>query len=606
MRENMTKTKSIYYLLLTLFISIRLHAEKPNILWICIEDASPHISCYGETSIKTPNLDKMASEGVLFKRAFVTSPVCSSSRSAMVTGMFQSTTGFMHHRSQRYKGKGSGNGAFYSSYKLPVGLMTVPEIFKKNGYYTSNAKKTDYNFEQSGLYDSSRSWDDRAEGQPFFAQIQMTGGKDRHSSNGVDLKKMKIPPYYADCEVIRNDWGRYLGSWVKVDKKIKAIIAKLEKDGDLENTYIFLWTDHGVSHIRGKQFLYDEGTHVPMIVRFPAKKNAGLVRQDLVSHIDIPVSSLALAGIDVPHYMQGKSIFESDYKEQEYVFAGRDRCDETVDTSRSVRSRKFKYIRNFLPHCSHMQRSQYKEGKKIVQESMRLFAAGKLNKLQASFFLPTRPAEELYDLEKDPYETVNLFADPQYKVTLLELRTRLRSWMIETRDCGLIPEPILEEMGQVHDSKYAVLQNDSNKALVEELLEIIEAGEKGDVQKIVKAVNSPNPAIRYWAVKAIGNQKLHAISDLARKLMKDKNATVRVAAAQSLIQLGKDFTSAIYLICQEVRNKNVLVGMYAIRALEAIGIKAKPYASDCIKKAVGSKYEFTVRVAKRLVNEWKL
>ena len=285
-------------ILFLLIFSNYLCAEKPNILWICVEDASPHISCYGEKAISTPSIDELAKEGVKFSKAFVTAPVCSSSRSAMVSGMFQTTSGYLNHRSQKFKGKGSGNKAYYHSYKVPSGLKLVPELFKEHGYYVSNAKKTDYNFEaNTNLYDSSKDWSGRKKGQPFFAQIQLAGGKNRSSKEGVDIAKMKLPPYYPNTDVMREDWARYLGSWVLVDHKVKGIISDLKKSGELENTYIFFWTDHGVSHIRGKQFLYEEGIQVPLIVRFPNKQNANTVRQDMVSHIDIPVTSLELAGI---------------------------------------------------------------------------------------------------------------------------------------------------------------------------------------------------------------------------------------------------------------------------------------------------------------------
>jgi len=580
-------------------------ADKPNILWICIEDASAHIGCYGETAIQTPNLDKMALEGVLFTKAFVTAPVCSTSRSAMVSGMYQTTSGFLHHRSQRASGKGGGNKAYFASYSVPSGLKLVPQLFKEKGYYVSNKVKTDYNFEVKGLYDSTKGWSGRKEGQPFFAQIQLNGGKNRRSVKGVDTTKMKLPPYYLATETMKADWAKYLGSWVLVDKAVQNIMEGLKKSGELDNTYVFLWTDHGVSHIRGKQFLYEEGIHVPLIVRFPDGSNKGTIRKDMVTHIDIPVTSLELAGIEVPEYMQGKSIFRKDYKEQEYLFTARDRCDETVDILRSVRTQKFKYIRNFLPHCSHMQRSQYKEGKKMVSEAKKLFAEGKLEGIHARPFLPTRPVEELYDLENDPHEMKNLAKDPAFQETLLHLRNKLKSWMAESKDMGLIPEPILEDRGKKYGSKYAVLKAVENQSLVSDLINIIEAGERADVSKIKEALSSNEPAIRYWAVKAVGNKRIESLKVSVSKLMKDKDVSVRISAAESLAQLG-GVEEASELLAKEITNSNLIAGMYAIRALEAIGDVAKGFSGDEIKKAVKNDYEFTRRVAKRLIKEWKL
>ena len=604
-QSECVKTMKNLPAIILLFLSVALYADKPNILWICVEDASAHISCYGEKAVQTLNIDKLAKEGVLFEKAFVSAPVCSSSRSAMVSGMYQTTSGYLHHRSQRYKGKGGTSKVYFDSYKVPSELKLVPQIFKENGYYISNATKKDYNFEAGKIYDSTKDWSGRKKGQPFFAQFQLNGGKNRKSDQGVDRSKMKLPPYYPNTEIMRDDWANYLGSWLKTDQEVQKIMEKLKKSGELENTYVFFWTDHGVSHIRGKQFLYDEGIHVPLIVRFPNKLKGNTVRKDMVNHIDIPVTSLVLAGIDVPSYMQGQSIFVDDYQQQEYIYTARDRCDETVDTLRSVRTQKYKYIRNFLPHCSHMQRSQYKEGKKMVQETKKLFAEGKLNSLQAKAFQQTRPIEELYDLENDPFETKNLAADSVHQETLLSLRVKLKTWMVNSKDLGLIPEPVLEDLGQKYGSKYAVLQASENKNLVKELIDIIEAGERGDISKIKEGIKSPRPSIRYWAVKAIGNKKIKELKGELEKLLEDSDASVRVSAAESFAQFG-EFMKSSKLLAKEISNPNLLVGLYAIRAIEAVGQVSRAFVKDELKNAIKSPYEFTKRVAKRLVKEWEI
>ena len=579
-------------------------AARPNIVWICIEDASPHLSCYGETAIKTPVLDLLAAEGIKFTQAFVTAPVCSTSRSAMVTGMYQMTTGFHHHRSQRFSGKGSGNTLYYESYKVPKEILTVPELFKQAGYFTSNSRKTDYNFERNGLYHSQTDWEGRRAGQPFFAQFQLKGGKSRGSRAGVDHRRMKIPPYYADTELMRDDWATYLGSWVETDRDVQNILDQLKAEGELGNTYVFVWTDHGVSHIRGKQFLYDEGIHVPLIVRFPNGQKAGTIRTDQVTHIDIPVTSLTLAGIEVPPTMQGRDIFSEHYVEQEQIVSGRDRCDETVDFIRCVRTRKLKYIRNFLSDVSHMQPSQYKDGKKIVVHARRLFEEGKLDELQSRPFLPTRPAEELYDLENDPFETRNLAGDPTYARVLETLRGRLKQWMIENKDLGLIPEPILEDKGRQYGSKYAIMLQHENRDLLKNILVAIDACESGDEGRIKSCLGSPEPSVRYWAARAVGSKKLLALSAPLEVMLKDRDGTVRVAAAQSLVQLGD--LAAVRILVQEIENGNLLVGMYAIRAIEAVGPQVRAETNAAIQNATKSHYEFTRRIANRLVKTWKL
>lgn len=577
---------------------------RPNIVWICIEDASPHIGCYGETAIETPVLDQLALEGVRFTQAFVTAPVCSTSRSAMVTGMYQMTSGFHHHRSQRFSGKGSGNTLYYESYKVPKEILTVPELFKQAGYFTSNSRKTDYNFERDGLYHSQTDWQRRKTGQPFFAQLQLKGGKSRGSKVGVDKQRIVMPPYYPDTELMREDWATYLGSWVDTDRDVQKILGQLKAEGELENTYVFVWTDHGISHIRGKQFLYDEGIHVPLIIRFPNGQQAGAVRTDQVTQIDISVTSLALAGIEVPPTMQGKDLFSKHYVEQEQIISGRDRCDETVDFMRCVRTEKFKYIRNFLSDVSHMQPSQYKDGKKIVMHARQLFAEGKLSELQSRPFLPKRPVEELYNLQDDPSETKNLAGDPDYTPVLEALRGSLKQWMIENNDLGLIPEPILEDKGKQYGSKYAIMLQRENKSLLRDILAAVDACDSGDKERIKSSLASPEPSIRYWAARAVGSKELFALRTKLEAMLKDRDGTVRVAAAQSLVQLGD--LAAVSVLVQEIENSNLLVGMYAIRAIEAIGPRVRAETNAAIQDATKSDYEFTRRIANRLVKTWKL
>ncbi|MFG0334430.1 MAG: sulfatase-like hydrolase/transferase, partial [Maioricimonas sp. JB049] len=238
-------------------------AKRPNILWIVVEDASPHIGCYGETTIATPRLDRLAEQGVRFTQAFVTSPVCSPSRSAMVSGMYQTTLGAHHHRSQRITGKGGGNTAYFDSYRVPESIRLIPELFAAAGYYVVNGgrAKTDYNFVSRGELYEGKDWAGRDEGQPFFAQIQLRGGKNRAAKVPVPVNPadVTLPAHYPDHPVLREDWARYLNSWIATDREVGEILDRLEEEGIADETAVFFWTDHGISHARGKQFLYDEG-----------------------------------------------------------------------------------------------------------------------------------------------------------------------------------------------------------------------------------------------------------------------------------------------------------------------------------------------------------
>ncbi len=451
---NMYRLISAY--ILAAFLSSNLSADqRPNIVWIIPDDMSANFSCYGETAIQTPNVDKLAAEGVRFSSAFVTAPVCSTCRSAFITGMYQTSIGAHHHR--------SGRGDL--KIQLLDTIELLPKMFQEAGYYTSISGwpirrgqfgKTDYNFDWDESIYSGVDWADRQEGQPFFAQIQTQGGKLRGADasgwqrvattarrklgdrTAVDV--VNLPPYYPNHPELLSDWAAYLDSVRLTDSMVGEVLARLDLEGLRQNTIVLFMTDHGISHARGKQFMYDEGLHVPLVINGPGIE-AGSVRHDLVEHIDIAALSLAIAGIPIPDTMQAKNILAADYKPREAVFAARDRCDETVDHIRSARTSDFKYIRNFLPDRPLLQPCAYKDGKRILIALRQWHAEGKLDDIQESIFRDSRPHEELYRLAADPYEIRNLAGDPAFAAELAAMRGRLDDWMIQTGDQGRQPEP---------------------------------------------------------------------------------------------------------------------------------------------------------------------
>jgi arylsulfatase A-like enzyme len=570
--------------------------EKPNVLWIVIEDASCHISCYGETAIATPHIDALAGEGVRFENAFTTAAVCSPVRSALVTGMYQTTSCSHNHRSQVKTGKGGGNVDYYESFSLPDQIPLASKLFEKAGYYTTNENilgkkgKTDYNFFAENVY-SGTTWKACPEGIPFFSQIQLRGGKNR--SRVAETEGFALPPYYVEDEIMRNDWKEYLGSWLDTDQDVKKIVEELKEAGVYDQTFIVLLTDHGISHLRGKQFLYDEGIKVPLIVKFPGGKYKGAVRSDLVKHIDILATSLAYAGIEVPENVQGEDLFADDYHGQDHIFTTRDRCDETTEIIRSVRSENYKYIRNFLSYRPHAQRNQYKDGKLISQHTRELWESGSLTELQARFYQHTRPSEELYDLENDPYEINNLAGDPAYDEVLTSLRGRLYDWMDKTNDPVLIPEPILEELGKLHGNKFTAMKQDGMDELRSRLINIVESGERQNNEVLLEALNAHGPAERYWAVTWLGVNKVRAAKEPVAELTNDPDPSVRIAANLALYKINPSY-DPIQSLGKEVNHENLIVGMYAMSAIEQTGIR-----NDAVKAIAGtaaqSKYEFTRR-----------
>lgn len=421
---------------------------RPNIVWLIAEDMSPHFGCYGEKTIATPNVDKLAANGLLFERAFVTGPICSPSRSAMITGMYQTTIGAHHHRS------GVGSEKIH----LPDGVEIVPQLFQRAGYHTSNSGfypaarkgKTDYNFEYDPNSYDGIDWSTRKAGQPFFAQIQLFGGKIRDVPNqlaearkllgsATSTEHLALPPYYPRTQGILDDWAATLDAVRVTDRYVGEVMDRLRTEDLLENTVVFFITDHGVSHGRGKQFLYDEGTHIPFVVSGPGLPK-GERRKDLIEHIDIAATSLALAAIPKPASMQARDILGHDYKRRAATFSARDRADETVDRIRSVRTERWKYIRNFMPQRPHLQPNHYKDHKPCLVALRDAAAAGQLDSVQRLLFAETRAPEELYDLDADPWEVHNLAADPAHSKTLGELRSMLEQWIEQTQDQGRTPE----------------------------------------------------------------------------------------------------------------------------------------------------------------------
>jgi len=410
--------------------------NRPNILWIVSEDTGPEFGCYGYPLVHTPNVDRLAREGAVFTNAFTTAPVCSTSRSSFMTGMFATTIGAHHHRSHRKDG-----------YQLPEGIHVFTKYLRDAGYFTAipGGRKTDWNFKPRVKPYDSTSWGDLKGHQPFFAQYQFseTHRKFKHcKEHPVDPAKVTLPPYYPDHPVAREDWALYLETVNVLDQKIGKVLDMLERDGLAENTIVLYFGDHGRCHVRGKQWLYDGGIHIPLVIRWPGHIEPGTKVEELVSALDFAPTMLDLAGVPVPKHMQGR-VFLGPRKqpEPEYVFATRDRCDETMDRIRCVRSRRWKYIRNFMPERPYTQLNRYKERAYPMLPLMRkLHAEGKLTPVQELFMADRRPVEELYDVQADPWEVKNLAASPKHQAVLKQMRQRLDRWIKDTGDQGETPE----------------------------------------------------------------------------------------------------------------------------------------------------------------------
>lgn len=397
-------------------------ADRPNILWITIEDWSPDLSCYGTKGIDTPHVDALAAAGIRYERAFTTSPVCSTSRSAMMTGFHQNYIVAHQHRTDDKK-------------PLPYGIRPIPHLLADAGYFTCLMSwKTDCNFlpDKKAQLFMGEDWNERKADQPFFARITFGGTHrpwSRDPQRPIDPQDVELPPYYADTPFIRRDWATGLEQMQLVDREVGALLKRLQDEGLADNTLVFFIGDHGRCHIRGKQFLYDEGTRIPMIMRWPGKVDAGQVNDDLVMSIDICATVLEVAGVKPPVALHGKSLFSEDVKQRRYTFAARDKMDDAHDAMRSIRSKDHKLILNLMPERAYCQFSHYKEGAYPPLAEMNVLnLKGLLTPEQAAFMSARKPEIELFDLRDDPHEVHNVADDPAYASVKAEMLRELNAW----------------------------------------------------------------------------------------------------------------------------------------------------------------------------------
>ena len=423
--------------------------KQPNVLWISAEDISPSLGCYGDSYAVTPRLDQLASEGMRVTRCFTHAGVCAISRSGLITGMYPVSIGSQHMRSQ---------------IELPSNVKAFPEYLRATGYWTTNRSKTDYNFAvPKKAWDenspNSRDWRGRAAGQPFFSVINLVTTHEsqirgKFGETLHDPAKAQLPPYIPDTPVTRRDWARYADLLTTLDQQVAAILDQLEADGLAQDTIVFFWGDHGQGLPRGKRWLYDSGTRVPLIIRWPGKLKPGSVNEDLVCFLDFAPTMLRLAGVELPSHLHGRPLAalevgttaissQPSANSRQYIFGHRDRMDETYDLIRSARDTRFKYIRNYAPRRTYAQNITYMNQMPTMKELRRLHAEGSLTGAPALFFRESKPIEELFDTEADPHEVVNLADRPEHAETLKRMRAALERWQEDVSDSGLIPEPLL-------------------------------------------------------------------------------------------------------------------------------------------------------------------
>lgn len=572
-------------------------AVRPNILWIVAEDMSPTLGCYGDEYATTPNIDRLAEQSYRYTNAFATAPVCSPSRSCLITGSYATTLGTQQMR---------------SAFPIPDRIHGFPSILRQAGYYTSNNYKTDYNTSTADRI-IAESWDEssttahwrkrppvEAGEQPFFSVFNlMTSHQSRSmvftqarfreevqsklSQGDIhDADSAPLPPYYPDTLVTRRIVSRYYDCVTVMDQQVGEILRQLDEDGLAENTIVFFYSDHGSGMPRHKRLLHDSGMRVPLLVRIPEKyahlrPGAETTIDQPVSFVDFPPTLLSMIGLAPPPEMQGKPFLggrSAHARPREYIYGHRDRIDEVVDLSRSVRDRRYLYIRSFMPHLSWNQYSSYSDLSEIRHEIYREAAFDSMTGPQRHYAGPTKWREELYDCVADPMNTTNLIDDDVHAETLERLRGALTAHLRTSRDLGFIPEIRAWELFST-STPWQV----ANEGDLEELTLAQQAAEaviSGDAELAVDHLRSTVPSVRYWG--AIGLASVEEITDaqmdLLRASLKDPSVAVRIAAASGVATHGAS-SDAVETLVPLLDSAELSTVLHACRAIELMGEAAR-------------------------------
>ncbi|MHC4401920.1 MAG: sulfatase-like hydrolase/transferase [Planctomycetota bacterium] len=589
-------------------VALRCSAEeqpsRSNVLWLTCEDISPNLGCYGDDYAITPNLDRLAKQGIRYTEAMGICGVCAVNRSCLITGMYSSTIGSQDMRSQ---------------IRLPDSIPTYSELLREAGYYCTNNSKTDYNFptppEAWDACSGKAHWRNRKPGQPFFAVFNYTGSHEsqiweanhrRHAAKLSDDElhdpdKAPVPPFHPDTPEVRRDWANYYDNVTALDHWIGDQLEELEKAGLAEDTIVFFYSDHGAGMPMCKKWVWDWGLRVPLIIRFPEKYQhlapgaPGTLSDRLVSFVDFPPTLLSLVGVEVPEHMQGGAFLGPQAQPpRRYAFAIRDRMAEWYETIRVVRDKKYQYHRNFMPHLSWAPFCSYTLTMPTAQVWTRLHEQGKLNPVQDRYFRP-KPTEELYDLQSDPHMIRNLAGDPQHADVLRRMRQELHQWQLRTGDLGLLSEYEMHRRAE-NSTQYEVGQSEEAYPL-ERILPVAEmAGERdaANLPKLVELLGDEEPAVRWWAALGsvmLGQQARPAEASL-EKALGDDSPLVRVAAAEGLFQLGR-VDPAREALAEALAHRAPFVRLRAVNALYRMGDDARPALAAIEKASMNGIYPAT-------------
>jgi arylsulfatase A-like enzyme len=579
----------------TAALPVALHAQsqKPNILWITCEDMSPNLGCYGDTYATSPTIDQLAQRSLRYLNVWSNFPVCAPARTTIISGMYPPSTGSEHMRSFT---------------KLAPGQQMFPAYLREAGYYCTNNNKEDYNLEHTGKVwdESSRQahWRKRSGSQPFFAvfnfvithesQIRTRPHKQVH-----DPAKVRVPAYHPDTPEVRQDWAQYYDNITTMDGEAGRVLAELKQDGLSDNTIVFFYSDHGSGMPRSKRWPYNSGLHVPLMVHFPDKwkhlapkdYKPGGTTDRLVSFVDLAPTALSLAGIRKPDHFQGHAFLgPTATTEQPYVYGFRGRMDERYDLVRSVRDKRYVYIRNYMPHRIYGQYIAYMFQTPTTAKWRELYDAGKLNDAQKKFWEP-KPSEELYDLQTDRDEVNNLAASPAHREILERMRKAQIELAAKICDVGYLPET--EFHSRSHGSTPYQMGHDKSKYAPSNLIAAASRATQTPPAKtadLVKGLADADSGVRYWS--AIGLMLAGEVAALG-PLLKDPAECVRVAAAEGLAKhgsesQGREAMEVLVELADQDRH-GVYTSMLALNSIDSLGPKGKAYKERIAKLPRGNK-----------------
>jgi arylsulfatase A-like enzyme len=557
--------------------------ERPNILWINSEDNGTYIGCYGDKVAQTPNLDLLAQQGFRYTNCFANAPVCAVMRSSWILGIPAITTGTHHMRSK---------------FRVPESLLPYPALLKEAGYYMTSNGRTDYN---NSSFDSE-IWDEygrrahyrnRPEGKPFFhnynilatheGQIFNDLYPEKYPLEGSPSKEIIIPPYQVETPENYADWQRVYERVSDMDSQVGEYLRELKESGEAENTIVVYCPDHGGITLRSKRYLFDSGTRVPLIIYVPEKwkhlapGKPGAVIDRLVQYIDMPRTFLSLAGAELPDRMPGR-VFMGPGTEPapEHVFLFSDRFVSSPDMSRAITDGRWKYIRNYEPDRPRLQMIYYPLLQRGQSSQYREYQAGRTNPVQSEIF-SLQPFEELYDTREDPYEIKNLAGLPAFSDKLEEMRQELDRQILEARDAGFLPEPLMADMDLDKSTSIYDFCQSADEYHLEEIMEIaFMAAEKDPdhIPELVQNLNHDDPTMRFWAIQGLrilGRDARPALKDIESAL-EDAEASVRINAMMALGNTGQTKRAGKLLIEEArtaVTDAHANWALFALKYLDA-------------------------------------